>query len=72
MDAEPEHNALQSDAVRADEDPAGDGDGGTAAHADPYSVGEQHAVVERRGVPDARRDDDGGWWQPDAERHPRR
>ncbi|KAF5217289.1 hypothetical protein ECC02_009846 [Trypanosoma cruzi] len=57
---------------RADGDPAGDGDGGAAAHADPDGVGEQHAVVERRGVPDARRDDDGGWWEPDAERHPRR
>ncbi|EKG01974.1 dispersed gene family protein 1 (DGF-1), putative, partial [Trypanosoma cruzi] len=38
----------------------------------PDGVGEQHAVVERRGVPDARRDDDGGWRRPDAERNPRR
>ncbi|KAF8287208.1 amastigote surface protein [Trypanosoma cruzi] len=70
VDAEPERNALHSDAVRADGDPAGDGDGGAVAHADPDGVGEQHAVVERSGVPDACRDDDGGWWQPDAERHP--
>ncbi|KAF5219181.1 amastigote surface protein [Trypanosoma cruzi] len=68
----PEHGALRVDAVRADGDTAGDGDGGAVAHADPDSVGEQHAVVERRGVPDARRDDDGGWWEPDAERHSRR
>ncbi|RNE99919.1 amastigote surface protein, partial [Trypanosoma cruzi] len=67
MDADSEHDALQ-----ADGEAAGDGDGGAAAHADPDGVGEQHAVVERCGVPDARRDDDGGWWQPDAEGHPRR
>ncbi|ESS55310.1 amastigote surface protein [Trypanosoma cruzi Dm28c] len=72
VDAEPERSVLQSDAVRADGDAAGDGDGGTAAHADPDGIGEQHAVVERRGVPDTHRDDDGGWWGPDAERHPRR
>ncbi|EKG06880.1 dispersed gene family protein 1 (DGF-1), putative, partial [Trypanosoma cruzi] len=72
VDAESEHGSLQSDAVRADGDAAGDGDGGAAAHADPDGVGEQHSVVERRGVPDARCDDDGGWWEPDAERHPRR
>ncbi|EKG02097.1 dispersed gene family protein 1 (DGF-1), putative, partial [Trypanosoma cruzi] len=72
MDAEPEHDALQSDAARADGDPAGDGDGGAVAHADLDGVGEQHAVVERRGVPDACCDDDGGWWEPDAEGHPRR
>ncbi|KAF5218525.1 hypothetical protein ECC02_008573 [Trypanosoma cruzi] len=72
VDTESERDALQSDAVRADGDPAGDGDGGAAAYADPDGVGEQHAVVERGGVPDACCDDDGGWWESDAERHSRR
>ncbi|ESS55264.1 amastigote surface protein [Trypanosoma cruzi Dm28c] len=72
MEADAERNAIQSDAVRADGDPAGDGGGGAVAHADPDGIGEQHAVVERSGVPDACCDEDSRWWQPDAERHPRR
>ncbi|EKG08176.1 dispersed gene family protein 1 (DGF-1), putative, partial [Trypanosoma cruzi] len=53
-------------------DGAADRDSAGIGFTEHEPVGEQHAVVERRGVPDTHRDDDGGWWEPDAERHSRR